>query len=119
MEKQYLNSTNSESASVASKSNPNDIVIRILEVISLVLMLVPYFLIGASMSSIPGKDYFFLFADGLISILPTGIFALIIQLIRKLRKQSASTLSNIVLISSIVTSIFGVLAIMLIYAVAG
>jgi hypothetical protein len=122
MEKQNLSSTNSESsASVASKNSPIDTAISIFEVISLVLMLVPYFMIEEAirLSSVPGKDYFFLFPDGLISILPTGVFALSIQLVRKFRKQSASTLSNVVLKSSIVTTIFGVLAIMLIYAVAG
>jgi hypothetical protein len=121
MGKQDLGSINAESSIVINEKSPIDTAIKIFEVISLALMALPYCSIGLSMllSSVPGKDYFILFAYGLFALLPTGIIALFVQLFRKLRKRPISTLSNIVLVSSIITTIFGVFGYMLIYAVAG
>jgi hypothetical protein len=95
-----------------------DTVIKIFEVISLILIAAPYcsIVLWMFLSSIPG--YFFLFPYGLLAILPTGIFGLLIQFLRRLRKLPTSKFSNFVFNNSVVTTVFGVLAFGLVYVVA-
>src|SRR5689334_5262185 len=117
MGKQDLGSIKAESSSVINEKSQIDTAIKIFEVVSLVLIALPYCSIGLSilLSSVPGKDYFILGPYGLFALLPAGIFALFVQLFRKLRKRPISTFSQIVLTCSIITTFFGVFGYMLIY----
>jgi hypothetical protein len=98
-----------------------DRIVKTFEIISLVLITIPYCFIVLSMllSSVPGKDYFILFPYGLVAIFPTGILALIVQILGRLRKQPISKLSEFALNASKVTIVFGIFAYMLIYSVVG
>lgn len=113
-------STNTESANMNNlSSNWIDKGIRIIEILSLVFLVVPYgsMALWILASEFLHGDYFFFFPTALFLFLPTGIFALLVQLIRIARKHPANSFNRFVLGFSKFTVFIGVFAYMLIFAV--
>jgi hypothetical protein len=98
-----------------------DKLIRSLEILSFVLIAFPF----ASMalwiltSAFLKGDYFFFFPIAMFTFLPTGIFALLVQLFRALVKRKLSLFGFLLLGSSIITIFIGIIAWMAIYVAVG
>jgi len=98
-----------------------DKVIRIFEILSLILLAIPFGSMALWMlaSSFLDGDYFFFFPTAMFLFFPTGVLAFLIQLIRITRKRPASSFNRFMLGFSIFAVIVGVFACMAIYVVAG
>jgi len=113
-------STNTESADTnKSHSNWIDKGIRIIEILSLVFLVIPYgsMMLWMLASAFLQGDYFIFFPIALFLFLPTGIFALLVQLIRTARKRPANSFNRFMFGFSKFTVFIGVFAYMLIFAV--
>lgn len=97
----------------------SDKTFRIVERISFLLLIVPYAMLMSSilLDIFTIGDYFVLFPIALLSFFPIGIFAILIQIIRKIQKNPPDHLNGLVFVCSLITVIIGVLAYMLIYVV--
>jgi len=98
-----------------------DKVITVVEMLSLVLLIIPFggiawlFLTEIFL----GDSYFPIFSMSMFLFLPTGIFALLVQRIRIARKRPAGLFNRFMLGASIFTVIVGVFACMAIYVAVG
>jgi hypothetical protein len=108
-----------------NKDMPNtnwiDKIIRIFEILSLILLAIPFgsMALWILASSFLDGDYFFFFPTAMFLFFPTGIFSFLVQLIRITRKRPASSFNRFMLGFSIFTVSVGVFACMAIYVVAG
>jgi hypothetical protein len=102
-------------------SNLVDKAIRIVEILSLVFLVIPFgsMVLWILASSFLEGDYFFFFPTAMFLFFPTGIFALLVQLFRIARKRPANSFNRFMLGFSIITFIVGLFACMAIYVVAG
>jgi hypothetical protein len=113
---------NTESTNINTPdTNWIDKVIRIVEILSLVLLAIPFGSIALSIltSLFLDGDYFFFFPVAMFLFFPTGIFALLVQIFRITRKHPASSFNKFMLNFSIFTVIVGIFACMAIFVVAG
>ena len=94
-------------------------IIRVLEVISFVVMLIPYGLMvyWILSSALLKSDNFSLFPTALYMFLPTGAPALFVQLARYFEVRPTDDLSLLKLGCSVFAVVVGILAYMLLYIV--
>ena len=95
--------------------------VSVVEKLSFLLLVIPFasLTLGILSEIFFGDQYFFLVSISGFLFLPTGIFALLIQLFRIAKKRPANLLNTLILIISVITTVVGVIACMAIYVIVG
>lgn len=105
------------------KANLIDKIISIAEILSALLLVVPYASIAAWLFSsfFLEKEYFIFFPTALLLFLPTGIFSLFVQFFRiiRIKKTPITPFNGFMLGGSVLNVIIGIFAYMLLYVAVG